>query len=154
MAKQQYRQTDLKLFSTLRQNARLSLTEMSRKTNIPVSTIYERLRCHYGDIIKRYTVLLDFNKLGYGIRVSLFLKVAHNQRERLCMYLEQQQHINNAYRITHGFDILCDAVFTDIGSAEEFSRDLERRFKLSKIQMFYILEEVKREGFFTEPYAC
>ncbi len=154
MAKQRYRQTDLKLFSTLRQNSRLSLTEMSRKTNIPVSTIYERLRSYYGDIIKRYTVLLDFNKLGYGIRVSIFLKVANNNREKLLRYLEQQQQINNAYRISHGFDILCDAIFTDIGSAEEFTRDLEQKFKLSKIQMFYILEEIKREGFFAESCAC
>lgn len=154
MAKQTYNETDMELFSTLRQNGRMSLTEISRKTKIPVSTIYERLRGYYGNIIKRYTVLLDFTKLGYGIRVSFFLKVSSNQREKLLKWLEKQHNVNNAYRINNGFDILCEAMFRDMVTAEQFSKEIEQKFQTSKVQLFYILEEVKHEGFFVQPTAC
>jgi DNA-binding Lrp family transcriptional regulator len=147
MANQIYSKADMKVFSTLRENGRMTLTEISKKTNIPVSTIYERLRGYYGDIIKRYTVLLDFTKLGYSVRVSLFLKVNNNQREKLLKYLKVQHNVNNAYRINNGFDILCEAVFIDMVAAEQFSKDIEQKFHTSKVQLFYILEEVKHEGF-------
>ncbi|MEK6920974.1 MAG: Lrp/AsnC family transcriptional regulator [Nanoarchaeota archaeon] len=154
MANQIYNKRDMKLFSTLRQNGRMSLTEISRETNIPVSTIYERLRGYYGNIIKRYTILLDFTKLGYGVRVSLFLKVNNNQREKLLKYFQMQDNVNNAYRINNGFDILCEAVFIDMSAAEQFSKDIEQKFHTSKVQLFYILEEVKHEGFFIQPATC
>ncbi|MEK6867829.1 MAG: winged helix-turn-helix transcriptional regulator, partial [Nanoarchaeota archaeon] len=139
MANQIYNKRDMKLFSTLRQNGRMSLTEISRETNIPVSTIYERLRGYYGNIIKRYTILLDFTKLGYGVRVSLFLKVNNNQREKLLKYFQMQDNVNNAYRINNCFDILCEAVFIDMSAAEQFSKDIEQKFHTSKVQLFYIL---------------
>mgnify|MGYP001616436129 FL=1 len=154
MANQIYNKRDMKLFSTLRQNGRMSLTEISRETNIPVSTIYERLRGYYGNIIKRYTILLDFTKLVYGVRVSLFLKVNNNQREKLLKYFQMQDNVNNAYRINNGFDILCEAVFIDMSAAEQFSKDIEQKFHTSKVQLFYILEEVKHEGFFIQPATC
>ncbi|MBU4209210.1 MAG: winged helix-turn-helix transcriptional regulator [Proteobacteria bacterium] len=37
------KKTDLIIISSLRQNAREKLTEMSRKTRIPVSTIFDRI---------------------------------------------------------------------------------------------------------------
>ncbi len=154
MANQTYSKTDMKLFSTLRENGRMTLTEISKRTNIPVSTIYERLRGYYGDIIKRYTILLDFTKLGYGVRVSFFLKVNNNQREKLLKYLKLQHNVNNAYRINNGFDILCEAVFTDMIAAEQFSKEIEQKFHTTKVQLFYILEEVKHEGFCIQPTAC
>jgi DNA-binding Lrp family transcriptional regulator len=145
----EYKQPDVVLFSSLRKNGRVSLTEMSRLTKMPISTIYEKLKRYAGGVIQKYTVLLDFQKMGYTIKVMLVLKSM--QREQLLHHLEHHQNINNAYKINNGYDVLCEGLFTDIHSAEMFIQSLEQ-FGVCKMEVFYILSDIKREGFFAEPY--
>ncbi|MBR9691938.1 winged helix-turn-helix transcriptional regulator, partial [Candidatus Woesearchaeota archaeon] len=66
---------DLKIIAYLRQNARMPLTKMSRKTQIPVSTIFDRLKMNENSLIVKHTSLLDFSKLGYNTRANITLKV-------------------------------------------------------------------------------
>ncbi len=44
-------QKDLKILAYLRQDARMPLTSMSKKTGIPVSTIFDRLRNNENNVI-------------------------------------------------------------------------------------------------------
>ncbi len=145
----EYKPKDVVLFSALRKNGRMTLTNISKETKMPVSTVYEKLRNYAGTIIQKYTVLIDFRKLGYSIRVSIVLKAL--QRDRLLEYLQCNEHVNNAYRINNGYDVLCEGIFKDIHSAEYFIQSLEE-YGVSKMEVFYILEDVKREGFFAEPF--
>ena len=75
------KKTDLLIISSLRQNAREKLTNMSKKTRIPVSTLFDRIRMHEGKLIKKHTALIDFNKLGYNTRANIILKVKKTDRE-------------------------------------------------------------------------
>lgn len=163
MAKKQWKQKnnrdafkkeDIVLFTILRKNGRMSLTNISKETRIPVSTVYERLRQFSGGIIKRYTVLLDFVKLGYSTRMSLLLRVRGEHKQELLKFLLCHHNVNNAYHINNGFDICCDAFFRDMYEAEAFIKRLEDEYRVSKVQQFYILEEIKREGFFVQPKLC
>ena len=61
---------ELKIISEFRKNARENLTCASRKLGIPVSTIYDRLKKYSGNLITRHTAILDFKKLGFGIKVT------------------------------------------------------------------------------------
>ncbi|MFA6888604.1 MAG: Lrp/AsnC family transcriptional regulator [Candidatus Woesearchaeota archaeon] len=141
------KQKDIELFSALRKNGRMSLTNISKETHIPVSTVFEKLRQYTDGIIKKYTVLLDFGKLGYTIRVCLVLKVGC--RDKLLHFLDIHPNVNNVYRINNGYDVLCEALFKDIHAAESFLQALEE-FTVMKLEVFYVLEDVKREGFFAE----
>ena len=42
---------DLMVLAALRQNARLSLTKMSKTTHVPISTIYDKLKQYERKII-------------------------------------------------------------------------------------------------------
>jgi DNA-binding Lrp family transcriptional regulator len=53
---------DLKIISHLRKNSRESLTTLSRKTNIPVSTLFDKVKNKTGYYIKKIHVLLIFQK--------------------------------------------------------------------------------------------
>ena len=135
----------------LRKNSRMSLTDISKATQIPVSTVYERLRQYYGKVIKKYTVLLDFVQLGYSTHVTFFLKVKNKHKQRLLMHIQTQHNVNNAYCINNGFDLCCDAVFRNLHESEAFAKHLEEEYNISRIQSYYILAEVKREGFYLQP---
>ena len=139
---------ELAIMKHLRVNARESLTRMSRKTGIPVSTIYERLKQFETSIIKKHTCLLDFTTLGYDLRVTLLLQARAQSRERLQRYLETHHKVNTLLRINNGFDFLVEALFRNMAEVQSFFDSLDE-IGLRTRKEFYVLEEVVREGFLT-----
>lgn len=143
-----YKQKDLVLFSLLRKNSRVSLMELSRQTQVPVSTVYQKLRQTFRPVIKKHTIVLDFAKLGYNVRVHFFLKANKNMKEKMLDFLLRKQNVNNAYRINNGFDVLGEAIFRDINAAEKFLEELQEKYHVPKLHAFYILDDIVREKFF------
>jgi len=142
---------ELVIMSMLRQNSRETLTKMSRKSHIPVSTIYDKIKMHEEGIIKRHTCILDFAKLGFNTRANICLKVSKEARAELREHLLKHQNINSVYKINNGFDFLVEAVFKHIKDLEDFLEMLDEKFKLKGRQVFYIIDDVKREAFMSDP---
>ena len=59
---------DMQILCHLRQDARMPLTKMSKKTHIPVSTIFDKIKTYENNLIVRHTTLIDFGQLGYNTR--------------------------------------------------------------------------------------
>lgn len=142
---------DLLLLANLRANARETLTRISRNTRIPISTIFDRLRQHEQNIIKKHTALIDFSKLGFSTRVTLTLKVGKEQRTELKEFLTKHYNVNSVYKINNGFDFLIEGIFRNIKDLEEFIENMDERFKIKSKQIYYIVEDIKREGFLSDP---
>lgn len=142
---------DLQIISNLRANSRQTLTSMSKKTKIPISTIYDRLKANEGSLIKKHTCLLDFNKLGFNTRANVLLRVDRSVREDIKEYLVKHRNVNSLAKINNNYDFLFEAVFRQIKELEEFLEQLEERFKVKSKQVFYIIEDVKREAFLADP---
>ncbi len=142
-------QKDLKILSELRNNARMPLTKMSRKTQIPVSTIFDRLKLNEKDIIIKHTSLLDFNKLGFNTRANITLKVDKNDKETLKQHLMRHHQINSVYKINNGFDFMVEGIFKQIKDMEDFLEQLEQKFNIIDKKSFFIIEDIKREAFLT-----
>lgn len=145
------KKTDLLIISSLRQNAREKLTEMSKKTRIPVSTIFDRIKMHEGNIIKKHTALVDFGKLGYNTRANIILKVNKNDREAMRDFLMNHHSINSAFKINNGYDFLIEAIFANIKEVEDFTDLLEEKFSIKAKQVFYIIDDLKKEEFLSNP---
>jgi DNA-binding Lrp family transcriptional regulator len=67
------KQKDEAIIALLRKNSRLSVTEISQILEIPDTTIHYRLK-KLNDIIKKYTILLDYTALGltlYLLRMEI-----------------------------------------------------------------------------------
>ncbi len=139
---------DLKIITQLRTDARMPLTDMSRKINMPVSTIFDRMKSN--NLITKHTSLLDFSKLGYT-RANIFLKVEREDKEQLKESLLKNQSINSVYRINNGFDFLIECVFRQMKEVEEFIDQIESKFKIREVKSFFVIEDIKREMFLTDP---
>jgi DNA-binding Lrp family transcriptional regulator len=142
-----FNKKDMLILTNLRNNARMSLTEMSRKTKVPISTIYDKLRGRLKEIITKQTALIDFTKLGFSARVQIILKIDKNDREEVKSYLSRHRNINSVYKINNGYDLLAEGIFKDMNEAEEFIEKLEAQFKLKQLQVYYVVEDIKREAF-------
>jgi DNA-binding Lrp family transcriptional regulator len=128
-----------------RKNSRISLTELSKRTKIPVSTLFEKLKLFEDElIIKKHTSLLDFPQLGYDVRTQVLIEA--NNKEELQVFLKKHPKINSVFRINNGFDFLIEAVFTNMGELDAFLKELGNQ-KVKKTKEYFVLEDVKREGF-------
>ena len=144
---------DLLVLSALRQNARLSLTKMSRATKVPVSTIYDKLKQYERELIRKHTALIDFTKLGYNTRANLLVKVDRDQRDNMQEYLQAHKNVNSIYKINNGYDYMVELVFVHIKDMEDFMESLEKQFKILSQETYYIIDDIKREEFMSNPKA-
>jgi DNA-binding Lrp family transcriptional regulator len=140
---------DALLLSYLRQNSRETLTRLSKKTDIPISTLYGKLKRIQGNFIRKNTCLVNFDKLGY-LKVNFMLTTEANKREELKQHLSKHLHINSLYRINNGFDFLVEGIFRSILEAENFLDKLEQKFPIRKKQIHFVIEEVRKEEFLAD----
>jgi DNA-binding Lrp family transcriptional regulator len=142
---------DLIILSHLRNNAREPLTKLSKKTSIPVSTIFDKLKQYEGNLITQHSTLIDFSKLGYNTRANVMIKVSRETRNSIKDYLKNHQNVNSVFKINNGFDYMFEGIFANIKDLEDFLELLDQRFKIENIEVFYIIEDIKKESFLSNP---
>ena len=141
---------DLLIIAELRRNARESLTEMSKHTKIPISTIYDRLKMNEGSLIKKHTTLIEFSKLGFYTRANILLKVEHDCKNEVKDFLIRHHRINSVFQVNNGYDFLAEGIFKHIKELEDFLEEVESKFRVQKRDVYYIIEELKRESFLSD----
>jgi DNA-binding Lrp family transcriptional regulator len=142
---------DMVVMAHLRNNARETLTRMSRLTKIPISTLYDKLKQHEKGLIQKHTCLVDFAKLGFNTKVNILIKVDRDLREEVKNFLIKDFNVNSVYKINSGYDFMIEGIFKHIKDMEDFLERLDERFKLRERQVFYVIEDIKREGFMSDP---
>ena len=141
---------DMQIIAHLRQDARKNLTIISKQTLVPISTVFDKLKKYNQSLIKKNTIIIDFKKLGFELRVNILVKTAQDKRDELKRFLEKSESINSIYRINNGYDFMIEAVFRNMIELEEFHDKMESIGVVDKKE-FYILEDIKIEGFMSEP---
>lgn len=144
-------QKELMIIASLRKNSRQSLTEMSKAIHIPISTIFEKLRMHEKTIIRKHTSLVDFSQLGFNTRAAIVIKAEKKDREALKEFLTKQPNVNSLYKTNSDFDFLIDAIFKDLKDLEKFMEIIDDKFEITEKKTYYIIDDIKREGFFSDP---
>ncbi len=142
---------DIVIMSCLRRNSRESLTDISKRIKMPISTIYDKLKIHEKSTIMKYTSLLDFGKIGFSTRANVAIKVERGQREEAAEFLVKHRHVNSVYKINNGFDFMLDVVFRNVKDMEDFMEQLESRFPVKAKQVYFIISDIKREEFLSNP---
>src|SRR3989344_3249081 len=138
---------ELKLLTHLRLNSREKLTEISKETHIPISTLFDMLNELQGTAIFRNTVLLNFSHLGYHTRAQIFLKVPSDKKDELRKHLSCHNNVNTVCKINNGWDFIAETVHKNIKELNEFLDILTQKFKVEQKEIHYLIEDVKREGF-------
>lgn len=137
------------LISHLRQNGRARLTTISKQTKIPVSTLFDMLK--KTEKITKQTCLADFSKFGYTVRATVILKTIPEHRDELKNSLLKNQNTNSLWKINNGFDYMTEMIFKNISELEYFIEDLEKKYKIVEKNIYYIIDDIAREIFMSNP---
>lgn len=137
----------------LRQDGRMKLAELRRKTGVPVSTLYDWVKKRKCLGVSRFTALLDFPSIGFATQATILLKAGKNGRKRLQEFLLHSAPVNSLMRINNGYDYLAECVFKDLFCLEEFCEQLEFEYSVKTKEIHLTVDELKREGFLADPLA-
>lgn len=140
---------DLLILAHLRNNARETLTNLSKKTSIPISTIYDRLK--ETSIIKKHTCLIDYPLLGYNTRAQIVIKIGKKNKHIIQDTLMAMENVNSVYKINNGYDYMLDVIFRNIKELENFLEELEEGFTIKAKQVYYVIDNIKSETFMSKP---
>lgn len=140
---------DYTILGRFRKDARMSLTKMSRKTRIPVSTIYDRMKkMDKNGIIQKKTALVDFRKIGYEIKSLMLLETDKDDKKEVQRFLQNYTNVNGISRINNGFDFFVEAIFKSIEGFDEFLKEL-KTFDIVTKKEFFVMEDVQKETYLT-----
>ena len=140
------KEEEMLLLSHLRRNARESLTSISRKTNIPVSTLFDKLKNYQNNIIAKHTAILDFRKLGFDLKTHMLFSVEKDKREGFEQFLIGHGRINSIFRINNGYDYFVEGVFKSLGDMNDFFEQ-SNMYGVQERKEFFVLKDILQEGF-------
>lgn len=144
-------QKDKQTLVYLRKDGRITLSKLSRATRTPISTLFNRIKKHEGETVKRFTVLLNYRTLGYLARAYIVIKVHKKDKEQVRQHLHQHKNVNSLFKVNNGYDYLTDVVFRDYVELEGFIENLQDQFSVKVGNVHYVIDNIKEEHFFAEP---
>jgi DNA-binding Lrp family transcriptional regulator len=138
------------LVQELRKSKSQNILELSRKINMPKSTVYDMIHRLEEKAIIDGRVHLDFEKIGFPIRIFLIVKTEKEYKDALKKYLIGQKHINNIFTINRASSFHVESIFRNQKEVEEFLEDLEQKNTLIQLSVYTILEHIEKERFLTK----
>ena len=138
---------DLALLRHLRQNSREHLTIIGREYGIPMTTLIGSINRMQPGIVQKCTTLVDFSKLGFGIRAGFALQAKERpSRKKLEEFLMANKSTNNVMRLSGEHDFLVEGLFRNITELYLFEEEL-KKFGLSRFEEIHFVEELECESF-------
>lgn len=139
---------DLVIVSNLRENCREPLTKLSRKTRIPVTTLFEKLKSYDGNLIRKFTSIVDFAKLGYKTKAQVLIKPLPETKNSVEEFLQKNKKVNSLYKTGTNYEYLAEVICIDLQDFHDFLSQLES-LKLQQKEVLFVVDDLKREEFLT-----
>ena len=141
---------DTKIIELLKQDAKLTTSQISKKTGIPITTIHNRIKkLENSGIIKRYTALVDHKLLGEEILVYILASVNYNipgkkiSQEEIARKLKGNSHVEEVNILTGMNDMVIKARFSSISQLNKFITNSLRNMEgIDKTQTMVVLDEI------------
>jgi DNA-binding Lrp family transcriptional regulator len=136
-------ENEIALLSIVRKNARKSLTEISRELDLPLTTIHDMVnRLESKNIIRGYTIVVNFFKTNFKIRAAMILKA--KDKEGLLRFLSAHPNVNTILKVANNYDFMVEVLFKDLLEYERFKEEISHFDTVEKNEI-HILETKKYE---------
>ena len=116
---------DIKIIEILKEDSRLPIREISRKTKIRPSTVHQRIqKLIENKVIEKFTVKLN-NKLA-GENFIVFMLVKGGTTEYIDAKFLNSQHVKEVFGVTGEYDLLIKLKFRNVEEFNEFVIDFRK----------------------------
>lgn len=97
---------DSRIIHSLIQNSRITLSQMSKDIDVPDATISNRLKKLEKDVIKQYTLILDYDKVDLKITAIIIIQSESEKHKAVEQELSNLDEVSEVYSISGEYDIL------------------------------------------------
>lgn len=141
-------EVDSSILQLLRENARMSFTEMSRKTGISDATIQHRLkRMRERGIIEHMTVIVNPEATGYEVTAIILVQTDTEKHDEAKTALSVLPEISEVYSVLGEYDLFLKVWAK---SLEELNRTINDRIRaidgIEDLLEIVVVERVKEEA--------
>ena len=119
---------DIKIIEILKEDSRLPIREISKKTKIRPSTVHQRIqKLIENNVIEKFTVKLN-NKLA-GENFIVFMLVKGGTTEYIDSRFLNDGHVKEVFGVTGEYDLLIKLKFRNVEDFNEFVIDFRKNRK-------------------------
>lgn len=138
------------LLTGLREGGKKNVLQIAKQNKIPKSTMFDTLRNLEKNNIFDYRAYLDFEKIGFSIKIFYVIKTNMRCKNKLRFYLIEKNSVNSLYSLGVDSDFLFEIYFKNFKEVHEFEEELDRNFEIFDKKMFNVIENIKFENFLTK----
>jgi len=134
---------DLQIIEILSSNARISLRDVKKKVDLSPSSIRNRMeRLVEIGVIKRYTVDIDYRKMGFDIQVLVLMTAKPGTSRDLYSRLSKYEQVSEVLRTAGPANFILRVRVKDIADLTHFiTGELERLEGVERIETMFILPD-------------
>ncbi|MFX0052616.1 MAG: Lrp/AsnC family transcriptional regulator [Candidatus Hodarchaeota archaeon] len=142
---------DQKIIRLLQENSRLTNNEISKQTDIPQTTVHNRIKkLKQSGIIDKFTIKLNMNLLGLGLTAFIFCNISYrsNRGEKLSQIevaneIKTLRGVEDVFIVTGEIDLIVKVVIKDVDELNELIVSKLRNIKgVEKTVTSIVLSEI------------
>jgi len=139
-------ETDVKILKELQEDGRMNYAEISRRTGIPSSTVYDKIaKLVNKAVIKKFTVILDREKVGFAVSALIGVETGAELYGNVAKELCQLPELVGVYGSTAEFDLMAKVRTTSLKRLNEILNRIRSIKGVDDIFVIPILETFKDE---------
>lgn len=135
---------DEKILNTLLENSRQSYRQIAKKLKVSVATVMNRVkRLEDEKVIKQYSTLVDYEKLGYDVAVLIDVRISKGKLFEIERKIAIHPNVVAVYDHTGPFDALILAKFKTRRQMDQFVKHLQTYDFVERTETMLVLNILK-----------
>ena len=139
-------ETDARLINALLEDSSQSLRELAKQAKVSPATAMHRIRqLEKAKIIKQYTVLLDYDSVGYDLTAVIEFRIAKGKLAEVEQKIASHQNVFALYDVTGDFDAVVIAKFQSRRKLDSFLKKIQTFPFIERTQTKIVLNTIKEK---------
>ena len=138
-------ETDLRILNLLKENARMSASDISAKVNMSVSAVIERIRkLEHSSIIKQYTIVVDHKNIGNDVTAFVTVSLEHPSfHDKFIEAINKNNYVNECHYMTGDLDFILKIITKSINRLTENINEIKSINGVSLTRTMVVLSTTK-----------
>lgn len=133
---------DWKILEVLRENSRLPIRDIAKKTNLRPSTVHDRIsKLKEDKVIEKFTVKLNNKAVNENFIVFMFITTSKDLEPTFF----NNNHIKEVFGVTGEYDLLLKLKFGNIDEFNKFVIELRKNKSIKKTITMVATIDIKEE---------
>ena len=133
------------ILGVLLDDSRLSYRQIAKKVGVSAATVMNRVKELEKTIIKKYTAILDYEKLGYDVEVIIEIRISKGKLIEVEKEIANHPNVFAVYDVTGDFDAVILARFPSRRKMDAFIKKLQTYAFVERTNTRMILNTIKEK---------